>query len=243
MNTKNPSISVIIPAYNEEKYIARCLSSLKKQTYKDFEIIVVDNNSTDKTAEIAQKYGARVVKENIQGMTPARERGFREAKAEIIARTDADTILPPNWLEEIYKSFQRNPKAVGILGIFTSPYKWLPDVLFSIYSKIWFCDLAHLLTGHYSLIGPNMALKKSAWQKVKVHTDDKIVHEDIDLACHLAEIGPIIYEPKITIVLSYRRITENPLKGTLQYLTEYPYRYFRTILIHHPHFARKHINV
>src|SRR3989304_4870044 len=109
-------ISVVIPAYNEERNLPKCLSSLRNQTFPHFEIIVVDNNSWDKTAEIARLFGARVVYETIQGMTPARERGFREAKGPIIARTDADTILTPNWLYQIYREFQKDPSLSAVTG-------------------------------------------------------------------------------------------------------------------------------
>ncbi|MBI3955353.1 glycosyltransferase family 2 protein, partial [Candidatus Gottesmanbacteria bacterium] len=100
-----PLISVVIPVYNEEKYIARCLQSVCNQNFKNYEVIVVDNNCTDKTAKIAAGFKVKIIREKIQGMTPARERGFREAKSEIIARTDADTIIPNNWLSSIYKYF------------------------------------------------------------------------------------------------------------------------------------------
>src|ERR1035437_9820650 len=87
-------VSVVIPAYNEEKYIGACLDSLMDQKEKPDEIIVVNNNSTDNTAKIVKKYPVRLINEEQQGMIPARNRGFNEAKFEIIARTDADTILP-----------------------------------------------------------------------------------------------------------------------------------------------------
>jgi len=117
MNNPRPKISVIIPAFNEEKYLPACLESLRKQSFRDFEVIVVDNNSTDRTGEIARNYGFKVVEEKRQGMIPARERGFREAKAQIIARTDADTVVTPNWLKVIDESFRKNPFVVGMTGI------------------------------------------------------------------------------------------------------------------------------
>jgi glycosyltransferase involved in cell wall biosynthesis len=74
-------ISVIIPAFNEEKFLGNCLFSLKEQNFKDFGIIVVDNNSTDKTAEIAKKFGAILVSEKNQGVAFARNRGVQRNKA------------------------------------------------------------------------------------------------------------------------------------------------------------------
>jgi len=227
MNTKNPSISVVIPAYNEEKYLPRCLSSLKKQTFQDFEVIVVDNNSTDKTAEIALKYGAKVVRENTQGMTPARERGFREAKAEIIARTDADTIVSPTWLQTIYHTFISNPDIVALSGSFTSPYHMFPSFIFHFY-MIFLVTLTRFLTGHISLHGPNLAVRKSAWQKTSVHKNDKIIHEDIDLSCHMAKTGRMLFLPQLTTTYSLRRMRKNLLSTVI----DYPLRYNRTIYIH-----------
>lgn len=225
---KPPLISVVIPAYNEEKYIGKCLSSINSQTFKDFEIIVVDNNSNDKTAEIATKLGAKVVKEKIQGMTPAREKGFKEANAEIIARTDADSTPPPNWLNDIYQTFSTHPDVIAITGSFTSPYNYLPNELFH-YFIIGFVHLTKILTGHIPLHGPNFALKKSAWEKIKVHMDDSIVHEDIDLSCHLSKVGNMLFLPHLTIPYSLRRWRKN----FFYTIVEYPTRYMRTIRLHH----------
>jgi glycosyltransferase involved in cell wall biosynthesis len=76
-----PAISVIIPAFNEEEFLGNCLLSLKKQDFKDFEIIVVDNNSTDKTGEIAKKFGVILVSEKNQGVAFARNIGVQRNKA------------------------------------------------------------------------------------------------------------------------------------------------------------------
>src|SRR5437764_1091468 len=112
-----PKISVVIPAFNEEAYIGKCLDAIQRQTFQDFEIIVVDNNCTDKTAEIAKKYNAQVVQETTQGLTYAREKGFSVARSEIIARTDADSTPDPTWLQIIYDTFTNNPDVVAITGM------------------------------------------------------------------------------------------------------------------------------
>lgn len=228
-NNKKPAISVVIPTFNEEKYLANCLKAIRNQTFTDYELIVVDNNSTDKTASIAKKFGARVVKERKQGMIPARERGFREAKAEIIARTDADTIVMPNWLKIIYTSFQKHPKVVAMTGPFLSPSSRIPDKITQEFSYLISVKLGKLLFGHICLLGPNMALRKSAWEKLKVNTDDKKVHEDYDLSSHIAKVGKIIYNKNLKVIFSLRRIKENPTKGLSNYLGEYPIRFIKTL--------------
>src|SRR3989338_1899751 len=98
MRDMNLKVSVVIPAFNEEKYIENTLFSLLKseqKTHLDYEVILVDNNSFDRTAEIAQKFtgrmNLRIIKETRQGRGIARARGFEEAKGAIILSADADT--------------------------------------------------------------------------------------------------------------------------------------------------------
>ncbi len=115
---KDILISIIIPAYNEEKLIGLCLSSLQNQNFnkKDYEIIVINNASTDNTSQIVQNFGVKLVDEPKKGVTFAIKRGFLEAKGKIIAITEADTLVPPDWLSKIYKAFQNNPDIVLVGG-------------------------------------------------------------------------------------------------------------------------------
>src|SRR5258706_15392459 len=106
-------VSVVVPAYNEEKYIRACIESILNQEEKADEIIVINNNSTDKTVDILKQYPIKIVNETEQGMIQARNRGFNEAQYEIIARTDADTIVPPDWIAKIKKNFE-NEKLVAL---------------------------------------------------------------------------------------------------------------------------------
>lgn len=187
-------VSVFIPVFNEEKYIEKCLESLISQEEKPSEIIVVDNNCTDKTVEITQKFGAIVVKEEKQGMIHARNAGFDAAKHEIIARTDADSVLPPDWILKIKEHF-KDPN----LGALSGPafYFGIP-ILSGISGFVVFVvfGVMEILFGHPLLAGPNMVLRKSLWERVKkdVCMDDKKVHEDIDLSIHLAKIAKIKYD-------------------------------------------------
>ena len=110
------NLSVVIPAYNEEKRIGHCLKSVFNQTVKPYEVIVVDNNSTDRTVEIAREMGAKVVVQPLQGATYARNMGFDEAKGEVIARTDADTIVPNDWIEKYKEHFEEDPLLDSMAG-------------------------------------------------------------------------------------------------------------------------------
>lgn len=110
-------ISVVIAAYNDEEYLPETLLSLVKQTYlKNFELIVVDNGSTDKTVRIAKRFRAKVVHEPIRGEVYAREKGFFSASGGIIATTDSDTIVKENWLSVIDNEFKKDPDLIAISG-------------------------------------------------------------------------------------------------------------------------------
>lgn len=115
---KNKKISLIIPAYNEEKYVGACLEhAIKNSGGKFFEIIVIDNASTDRTRETAEKFpGVRVVREEKKGITRARQRGFMEAQGDILAFIDADTHMPSGWCEMVLKEFTDNPHFACLSG-------------------------------------------------------------------------------------------------------------------------------
>src|SRR3989344_4702815 len=119
---QNPKISLIIPAYNEEKYIGECLKSVIENSDGKFhEIIVVDNGSTDRTTEIARGFSCiKVVHEKLKGTNRARERGLRESTGDLIAFIDADTQLHSNWHDTAQKIFSKNPDMVSLSG----PYRY-----------------------------------------------------------------------------------------------------------------------
>lgn len=192
-------VSIIIPVYNEEKYLDKCLQSISGQTEKPDEIIVVDNNCTDRTIEIAQKYGVKIVKEKIQGMIHARNAGFDAAKYEIIVRTDADAIVPNDWIFRIKKAFE-NPN-LGALSGPTNYRKWQKSIKLSHVPSLVLFDILSLLFKNGCLYGPNMSIRKTVWEKVKktVCLDDKKVHEDIDLSIHLNKLTRIKFDNKLII--------------------------------------------
>ncbi len=112
-----PKYAVVIPCYNEEKFIEKTLKSLKNQDYKgNFEIIIVDNNCSDKTVQIAQKYSTKIIKETTPGVCFARQKGLVSTKADIIISTDADTIFKPNWLSRIDQEFSKDPELIALSG-------------------------------------------------------------------------------------------------------------------------------
>lgn len=109
-----PLVSVIIPTKNEEKNIGRCLGSIKKQTVKDVEVIVVDNYSTDKTPQIAKKSGVKVFQVGPERYTQ-RNFGAQKAKGKILAFIDADMELEKEVIEQSVKIFQENKRLVALI--------------------------------------------------------------------------------------------------------------------------------
>jgi len=104
--------SVIIPAFNEEKYITKTLRSLMRQTIEDFEIIVKDGNSRDRTVEVAKKHADKVVSTRDFSAADARNQGARYADGDILVFVDSDTELPTCALER-FAQLMRNRDVVG----------------------------------------------------------------------------------------------------------------------------------
>jgi glycosyltransferase involved in cell wall biosynthesis len=114
-----PFISVIVPIYNEERYVERCAKALVGQDYPSdrFEVLFVDNNSSDRSAEIARGIeGIRVLSESTQGDYAARNRGIAEARGEIFAFADSDTAPLSDWLERIATVMAEDPQIGVIVG-------------------------------------------------------------------------------------------------------------------------------
>jgi GT2 family glycosyltransferase len=109
-----PKISVVICTYNGSKTIDQCLQSLLKLDYPDYEVIVIDDGSTDETASIAAKYPVRLIRTVNHGLSAARNRAMTEATAEIIAYLDDDAYVDPHWLRYLATAFQEtNHQCIG----------------------------------------------------------------------------------------------------------------------------------
>lgn len=220
-------ISVVIPAYNEEHYIKACLDGLQKQVKKPYEIIVVDNNSTDKTAEIVKNYkNVKLLKQKIKGTIATRNLGFDSAKGDIIARCDADTVVSPDWVKNIANDFKKSNSIVGVSNLIVmSGILERFKFLFYIYMFV-----PRRFLGYHSLVGPSMAIRKDAWNKIRKElcTDNKAVHEDVDVAFHIKKLGDIYFDKDNVAITSSRRVKHNPWS----FFVEYPIRFFRMLGSH-----------
>lgn len=109
---ESPLVSVIIPAFNEEKYLHYCLSSITKQTYKNVEVIVVDDGSTDRSLSIAKKYNAQILTQRHQGPAAARNFGAKKSHGSILVFADADMRFSSTYVEKLIEPILKK-KAIG----------------------------------------------------------------------------------------------------------------------------------
>lgn len=116
----NPLISIIIPTYNDAPYLTRCLDSVFGQTLNDFEVIVVNDGSTDNTFEVLEGYRDRInlISQENQGRNPARMRGFSETSGNYLLFLDSDIEMAPDMLEQLYQALESNSNASFAYGQF-----------------------------------------------------------------------------------------------------------------------------
>lgn len=201
-----PKVSVIIPAFNEAKSIRICLKALKKQKFSyPYEIIVVDNNSTDKTAQIVKTMKIKVLKEKNPGPGSARNAGAKIARGQILAFIDADSVAPPNWLNDIYNAFSSEPDLAALVGTYRfhsqSKYRFLPFLIFPL-GEI----LNKLITGYFSFHGANFAIKRKVFTTVGGFDANFFSCEDAELAKRVSRIGKIGYLHELKVKTSDRRL-------------------------------------
>lgn len=213
-------ISVIIPARNEEKYIESCIKSVKVQDFDCYEIIVVDNGSTDRTAKIAQKLGVKVVFESRVGLPRAKETGRGIAKGNLLVYIDADTILPHTYLSTLFKFFESHKKVT----VASNPFlfydgnyalgvsiKIFFKFVFPLYHKI--LQILHLPK---MIFGSNFAVRKEILDKVGgFDTSIKFYGEDTNIAKKLSQKGEVAYISNLYTYTSARRYNKEGFFRTI----------------------------
>jgi glycosyltransferase involved in cell wall biosynthesis len=218
------TISVVIPAYNEEKYIGQTLESVLQNSDSSLlEIVVINNASTDKTAEVALAFPkVRVVDEPQKGLTRARQAGLNAAQGEILVYIDADTRVPAHWFGHINKEFSQNPGLVCLSG----PYEYYDlNKLKLAMVKIWNWIALEIskIKGAYVIMGGNFAAKKQALvQAGGFNPEIAFYGEDTDIARRLSAVGGIKFSRSFYILTSARRMnSEGFVKVGLKYLINY----------------------
>lgn len=207
---KKLTLSIVIPVYNEEDHIQACLESIASQEQMPEEVIVVDNNSTDKTSDIAKKFPfVRLIKASKQGVVYARNTGFDAVRSDIIGRIDADTVLPADWTLQVKKAFKsKHVSAVtGPVFYYDMPLSGHNHHIDHMFRKM----MSKKMDKFPFLYGSNAALRAEAWRAVREHTcTERHIHEDLDLAIHLQDAGyNTVYLPEMRGGVSARRYDDD----------------------------------
>lgn len=213
-------LTVVVPAYNEEEFIGGCLDCLLAQTRPIEEIIVVDNASTDATAEIVDRYAdahPSVIRvfEAEPGVMAARRRGFDTAMSNVIAKTDADSHVAPDWAERIVAFFDGDERED--FAAVTGPVLTWDGPSYGLQKRLMAWTLGRLADGgeYWSVHGPNYAVRRTAWKAVRdvlQRSDD--VWEDLDLGLALSESGHQMFlDPGMTTDTSCRQLRYTPYQN------------------------------
>lgn len=228
------TVSIVIPAYNEEETIRHCLLAAINQTIPAEEIVVVDNKSTDGTRAAVEAMqvafpdaNIRLISQNEeQGITPTRNAGFDAATGDILGRIDSDSAIEPDWVEQVKKAF-----ATGEFDAASGPVEYydMPLRKFGHRADDTMRQIMVKLAGKYVfLFGSNMALTKKSWLAVRddVCPDrEDLMHEDLDLSVHLALKGfKVGYVPAMVAGMSARRLDSAP-KDYLFYVERFERTY------------------
>lgn len=219
-------ISVVIPVLNDSVMLARCLEALAVQTRLPDEIVVVDNGSTDDTAEVARRAGARVVTEARRGIPAATAAGFDAAEGTVFGRLDADSVPAANWVEELERRFD----ADDALSAVTGPAEFYGSNRFVrrggelLYIGGYFWSMGWLL-GHPPLFGSNFGIRATAWRRIResCHRDVRELHDDLDLSFQFTAGMRVEFDRDLTVAVSARPF------GTLKGLGRRLYWAYTTI--------------
>ena len=211
-------LSIIIPAFNEQHYIGKCLESIQKEitrsgyTHDDVEIIVVNNASTDTTAEIAQSYDhVRVVTESKKGLVFARKAGALAATGTLYAHVDADTVMRKGWIDTVIEGFDKDPTLVALSGpynYYDLPFsKRLVSQFFYHVGFLVYVINCHLFHAGAMLQGGNFIVREDAWKKIADYGQTiDFYGEDTEIASRLCKIGYVKFTLSLINDSSGRRL-------------------------------------
>jgi len=216
--------SIIIPALNEERYIRQTLESVRKQrTSLNYELIVADNDSIDRTVEVAEKYADRVVVVKRRGIWIGRNTGAKKSRGKVLVFVDADTVIPPNYLE-VADAVLGEDEISGLSCAFGFDQK--NRMLDAIEEMSNSYLLFRGMVGKGEILGFNNAVRRKTFFEVGGFPNKPM--EDGAFARKLWKMGRVIYLPYPKVVTSARRISKNgPLTAAVYYanlalMTELP---------------------
>jgi glycosyltransferase involved in cell wall biosynthesis len=203
MIMKNPLVSIVITTRNEERYLGRTLSALKKQTYRPLEIIVSDAESTDKTVQVAKKFGARTVIKRTS-VPEGRNLGAEKAIGEILVFVDADTMLEEDWVERAVNDLKKKDVDM-VLGVFHSVEK-------SFRAKIVCYVWSDILPSTLRIFGlkihgapATLALRRTFFAINGGYNGNVKFGDDAEIIVRLSKKGNLMWDKKLVARTSMRR--------------------------------------
>lgn len=215
------TITLIVPAYNEDQYIGPCIESVLTYAPPNLiEIIVVCNACTDRTAEVAARYpGVRVIHENRKGTGYARQAGFEASSGDIVAYIDADARIAADWFPSLEHEFSTDPSLVSLSGPsrFYDLEEWKDALVYYVWWKT--CAMAGHRYGRFNIAGGNFAVRRTALEAIGgFDTSIQFWGDDTDLGRRLGEAGNAKFTTSFRNYSSARRLKN---EGALKLSTSY----------------------
>lgn len=213
-------LSIIIPALNEAKNLPKLLESIKRQTYKDYEIIVVDAGSQDKTIEIARKHWCKIAKGSLHPGA-SRNKGAKKAKGDILLFLDADCTIEENFLENAIKDIKNRKLSAAGSYLFPSTNNII-DKLFICIFNFWIFATQLF---YPNACGSGIFCKKWLHDRIKGFDETIKLSEDMDYAKRVGKFGKFRIVKYSKIIYSMRRYEkEGRLKVGVKLLSSAIYR-------------------
>lgn len=216
-------LSIIIPAYNEEKYIGKCLESISraaKDSGPEVEVIVINNASTDRTREVALSHSqVKVFDEPRKGTNRARQLGLTKAAGDLIANIDADNMITKDWIDTAFKEFNKNPKLVALSGPYIfydlAPLQRLMTKLYYRLAYPVYVINNRIFKKGGAIMGGNVVIRKSALEKIGGYNVALTFYgDDTDTAIRLSKVGLVKFDYKFLIQSSGRRLKKEGMTKT-----------------------------
>ncbi len=189
-SSQAPLISVIIPAYNQADYLAAAVHSVLDQTYRNIEVIVVDDGSTDQTAEIGQSFAdprVRYFHQENRGLSGARNTGIRNARGDYLSYLDSDDLFLPDKLSLLAKVLDATPE-VGLVAGQAIPIDESEQKIGKVFDTPLPADPTNLLLGNPLHVG-SVLVRKSCQDEVGFFDETLRSYEDWDMWLRLGLAG------------------------------------------------------
>jgi len=241
-------LSFVVPAYNEENYLPACLESILKQTAGRehlFEIVVVNNASTDRTREVALRYpGVKVVDEPRKGLTFARQAGFLSTSGALIANVDSDSRLTPGWVDRVLTAFAKDQNLVALSGPFIyydlTPAQQIGVRGFYLIAWLTYAINRYILRVGSMVQGGNFVVSRAALERIGgFNLSISFYGEDTDIARRMSAVGDVLFTHELKMFSSARRLKK---EGMLTIAARYTVNYLWTTFLKRP-FTPDHIDI